>query len=184
MATNEEWRVIPMFHGMYDVSSFGRIRRSDTKRLRKTPVAKNGYPVFSVYGDLFDPPKEKKMYPVAVHVCVAKAFIPNPDNLPCINHADGSKTNNKVDNLEWCTQAENMRHAGMMGFCKGSNHKPVLQIKDGVVVAEYKSVGEASRQTGIHASAIGNVANHRVKKDGAHYYTAGGFEWEFRDAPK
>ena len=120
------------------------------------------------------------MYPVYVHICVALAFIPNPNGLPCINHKDGNKANNRVDNLEWCSHAENMKHASRTGLCKGYGYKPVLQIKEGVIVNEFFSAAEAERVTGIHSSAICNVANHRIKKDGAHYYTAGGYKWEWK----
>ena len=182
MGRVEEWRPVTALQGYYEVSSFGRIRNADTKRLLKVTPSKIGYPVFTARGWLFTPPKEpRRCYPVYVHMCVAQEFLDNPFSYNEINHKDGNKSNNNVDNLEWCTHAHNMRHAGDIGLCKGCNFKPVLQIKDGIVVGEYPSVGDASRKTGIHATAIGNVANHRVKiSDGAHSRTAGGFVWEWK----
>ena len=180
---DEAWKTIPMFHGFYEVSSAGRIRRSDTKTVLKTPVGSRGYRIFSVRGGLFEPAKDnRKTFPVYVHRCVALAFLPNADNLPVINHKDCDKTNNHVDNLEWCTHEQNMKHASTNGLCKGYRHKPVRQIKDGIIIHEYSSVSEAAKETGTHATAIGNVANHRVKKDGAHYLSAGGYVWEWSDA--
>lgn len=182
---NEEWRVVPILRGEYEVSSFGNIRKASTKRLTKLTISTVGYPVFSVRGDLLDPPRPRsKRFPIYVHTCVALSFIPNPRNLREINHIDGNKANNKVSNLEWCTHAENMEHAGKRGLCKGYNHKPVVQIKDGEIVEEYNSIEDASRKTGINASLIGCVARQFVNKYGAHYYTAGGYEWKIKEHPQ
>ena len=180
MAKDEEWRIIPMLCGEYEVSSIGRIRKSKTKELLKLTTNTMGYKTFSVYGNLLSPQKDsKRRFPVYVHVCVALAFIPNPRECREVNHIDGNKSNNLVRNLEWCTHAENMKHAGLTGLCKGHNHKSVLQIKDGEIIARYNSIGEASRKTGINPTSIGNVAKGYITKSGAHCYTAGGFEWKW-----
>lgn len=177
---DEVWRPIPIVDGFYEVSNLGGIRRADNKSIRKTPLNKCGYPVFSARGGLFDPPRnDRKCYPVSVHVCVALAFIPNPNNYPEVNHIDGDKSNNRADNLEWCTHNQNMTHAGKTGLCRGYNHKRVLQIKDGIVINEFSSVSNASKITGVHPSAIGNVANHRISTAGGRYLTAGGYGWEW-----
>lgn len=176
---NEEWRVVPILRGEYEVSSFGNIRESSTKQPIKLTISTIGYPVFSVRGNLLSPPRPRnKRFPIYVHTCVALAFLQNLRNLNEVNHIDGDKTNNNVNNLEWCTHAENMKHAGKNGLCKGYGYKPVLQIKNGEVIAKFNSIASASRATGISQNAISNVINHRVTKAGGHYYRAGGFEWE------
>ena len=164
----EVWKPIPGLEGRYDVSNCGRIRNAKTCRVRKTPNGKRGYPVFSIRGGL-----------VLVHRCVAKAFIPNPENYDQVNHKDGNKQNNTVDNLEWCNARQNVLHARKMGLKKSDGDKPVLQILNGKVVSEYKSVSEASRKTNISRSGIGNAIYKRCY-NGHHFLRAGGYEWRFK----
>lgn len=177
---DEEWRIIPDLTEKYEVSSHGRIRATRNGKIRKTPVGKRGYPVFSVKGSCFNPPKKPNgSYPVYVHGCVAKAFIENPRNCQQVNHIDGNKENNKVENLEWCTSKENMDHARRTGLHKSDGDKAILQIKNGVIIAEYKSASEASRKTGLSRPNICNVANHRVH-NGHHWISIGGYNWEWK----
>lgn len=100
----EEWKDIPNTH--YQVSTLGRIKNILNGRI-KIPFDKNrtGY----VRAILFDGKGKTKRH--FVHRLVAEAFIPNPDDKPQVNHIDGDVTNNTVDNLEWATREENMRHA-------------------------------------------------------------------------
>lgn len=100
----ERWRPVPGFEQDYEVSDHGRIRshRKGFVQILKPILEKwNGY--FTV--SLFD--MGGKMHKVKIHRLVASAFIPNPDDLPCVNHRDENKTNNHVDNLEWCSKAYN-----------------------------------------------------------------------------
>ena len=108
---DEIWRDIKNTDGKYQISNFGRVRRIEyhyidtyksgryrykPTQLIATPVCKgNGYCMFDVHINK----KRKRLY---VHREVAKVFIPNPDNLPCVNHIDENKLNNTVSNLEWC----------------------------------------------------------------------------------
>lgn len=90
----------------YQVSNFGNIRKTETKELMRLYTKPEGYKVI----DLMVQGKRKKFH---VHRLVAKAFIPELDNSLLVNHKDGNKKNNHVDNLEWVTASENMRHARM-----------------------------------------------------------------------
>ena len=118
----ELWRDIPGFEGFYKASTLGRIkslaRRGTYERILNPIINHSGYYNVSLskYG-------KSKNY--LVHQLVAKTFIPNPLNLIQINHKDGDKLNNKIDNLEWCTVQENITHSietGLKPDDKGCNN--------------------------------------------------------------
>lgn len=98
----ECWRSVKCYEGLYDVSSYGNIRRllkNGKIKPIKLVTTQSGYVVVTLCN--------KGQRVVAVHRLVAEAFIPNPDNLPQVNHKDEDKTNNNVENLEWCTSKYN-----------------------------------------------------------------------------
>lgn len=101
----EQWRSIPGYEGIYQVSSEGRVKNAYGHVL-KPETAKNGYKRVT----LFD---RKKFQ---VHRLVALAFIPNPDNKEVVNHRNGVKADNRVENLEWATWSENEKHAYATGL--------------------------------------------------------------------
>ena len=97
-----------------------------------------------------------------VHRLLMEAFVPNPHSYPHINHIDGDKLNNSLDNLEWCTCAHNSKHASMMGLIESRTAKlrvPVLQFtKEGEFIAEHRSMKDAERATGVQSTNIHKVA--------------------------
>lgn len=160
------------FEGRYGVTDDGKVYSFISNKFLKTPIGKRGYPNVNLRND------DGKSYLKCVHRLVAEAFIDNPENLPEVNHIDGVKTNNSVNNLEWCSAKENNNHARKTGLHKSDGDKAVVQIKNGIPVAIYKSASEASRKTGIGRSGICNVCNKRVC-NGRHNRTAGGYEWNW-----
>ncbi len=109
---DEVWKEIPGYEGVYEVSNYGRVRSNARKvwnytkqgRILKPHRKENGYMQITLCGRS---KYEKHAY---IHRLVAEAFIPNPNNLPQVNHKDFDKANNCVENLEWVTAAENHLH--------------------------------------------------------------------------
>lgn len=104
-----EWRTIEEFP-IYEVSNTGVVRNKRTKKEKKPNINEKGYELIKIYV------KTGIAYKRRVHRLVAKAFISNLENKPEVNHKDGNKRNNTVENLEWVTQKENHEHALYMGL--------------------------------------------------------------------
>ena len=152
----EFWSTIKDYPN-YEVSSLGRVMNIKTGRIIKPAPLKNGYFIINLCND-------KGIKSVFVHRLVAEAFILNPENLETVDHINGDKSNNSVNNLQWMTQADNVRKA---------LNKPVSQhYKNGDYIATYASITEASRQTGIKHCGI-------VQCCRGNYSHAGGFIWRY-----
>ena len=131
----EEWRDVPGWEGLYMVSSAGEVRNSKNHRIAPR-TTENGYlrVWFSKNGDV-------KTF--AVHRLVATAFLPNPEDLPEVNHINGRKTDNRVSNLEWCTISHNRKHSQyVLGKESGKPKRPVICVDNGWT---FPSVAEAAR---------------------------------------
>lgn len=152
----EIWKSLKNFENLYEISNIGRIRSKghfinqydiNTKQLVKRwkkgvyikPRRKeNGYLEYGLYGE----EKGKQIFLLA-HRLVAETFIENPDNLPCVNHKNGRKADNRVNNLEWCTYSENQKHAIRTKLRQPSyGDKPIMNITTGET---FKSAMEAAR---------------------------------------
>ena len=186
----EIWKWIDGYKNMYQVSNLGRVRSVDRYvycevspnklqhlfgRVLKIRTDKKGYATVSLS-------KDGKQKIGKIHRLVAQAFIPNPLNLPQVNHIDGNKTNNNVFNLEWCDNSYNQKHAHETGLFPtyeetkgwGRPAKPVamLDLQTGQVLKTFKTLSSAGRETGINQFNIRTVCvgdrNH-----------AGGYGWKF-----
>lgn len=182
----EEWRDVKGYEGLYQVSSIGRVkalpyvrdvkysngraeRRRYKERDRKAHKNMHGYMVLPLSNGGSIVNKQ-------VHRLVAEAFIPNPEGKEQVNHKNGEKDDNRVENLEWVSRYENSIHAVYtLGHIGQFKCKPVRCKETGVV---YPSIEEAARQTSCPASCIGAIANKKVR-NGKHAYTTHGLSWEF-----
>lgn len=170
--TEEIWKDVKGFEKLYQVSNTGLVKslitnNSRRKRVLKQKKTSRGY--LSV--TLFDNNGKHKY--ILVHRLVAEAFISNPDNLPQVNHKDEDKTNNNVDNLEWCTASYNLSYNdGQRKRIKSKMRNVEQYTLDGQFVAEYPSTIEAGRKTNIKYSYIGDCCRGRQK-------SAGGYVWKY-----
>lgn len=160
-------RLIPNFEN-YSITLDGRVINNTTKKCKKLTDnhTGNGY----LYVDLYKDGKKHRKY---IHRLVAEAYIPNPLNLPFVNHIDGNPKNNNYKNLEWCTPKQNVEHAskvlGVMSAYKIANkkrEKRVAQIdtKTQKIVAIFDSIRDAERQTGIKSSYIVQICKGKFKQ--------------------
>lgn len=115
-----KWLNVVGFEG-YEVSELGQVRNAKTGRILQS--AESGeYRIVILR-------KDNKSYCVYVHIAVATAFIPNPENKPQVNHKNGKGSINRVGNLEWNTVKENIQHAWETGLCK-TKHNPYVRNED------------------------------------------------------
>lgn len=172
---NEIWKDVPNYESLYQVSNKERIKgvsriiRNPLKgdclleeRILKYCVDKSGYPTYVLSNNKF-----KKTF--KIHRLVAMAFIPNPENKPCVNHINGIKTDNRVENLEWCTYSENTKHAfdtGLMKMTKGNDcswskvsEQQVLEIRNNKGIVSYSKMSEKYE---ISIATISNIINRKT----------------------
>lgn len=109
----ERWKPVPDYEGLYIVSNRGRVYGLKKRKEVKAAKMNKGYMVVTLW-------KNNEQNTMLVHRIVAQAFIPNPDNLPQVNHKDTNKLNNYMTNLEWSTCQQNIIHSVKMGTFKKS----------------------------------------------------------------
>jgi hypothetical protein len=186
----EEWKNIYGYEE-YQVSTLGRVKRLAyyknvcgggkqycEERILKLQKRKGGYQAIVLS-------KNSKAKSFLVHRLVAMAFIPNPENLPQVNHKDENPSNNCVDNLEWCNQRYNSNYGTSKyrisaKLKNGILSKPVEQYcKNGMFIMEYPSAIEASRVLGLNVSGIVLCCNNNPK-----YSHCGGYQWKYKGSEK
>lgn len=159
---NEIWKSIPDTDNVYYISSHGRVYSTKRNIFRKPTLNHRGYLQVTLY-------KKGKPRLALVHRLVAQAFIHQPSKEQnTVNHIDGDKANNHIDNLEWVTLQENIDHAFKSGL-HGNPKRPVLCVELNTV---FKSVSEASKHLGVSPRNIHNVCTGIRKR-------TGGYTWKF-----
>ena len=180
----EEWRDIEGYNGKYQVSSLGRVKSlrdnngNPREKIRKQSKDKDGYLVVILL-------KKRKPKSYRVHRLVASAFLENPNGYTCVNHKDECKTNNCVNNLEWCTQKYNLNYGNAQQRRVASTDykaiaekqrnrqdqsKRVFQYSlDGTLVAIYPSTREASRN-GYSSGNISACCRNCHNREGNNIY--------------
>ena len=156
----EIWKAIPGYEDRYAASSFGAVKNLRTGHTL-TPASRNGYLTVSLSG--------KTHY---VHRLVAKAFIPNPEDKPTVNHIDEDKHNNRVENLAWATMYEQANHGTRTLRAARAQAKPIIQCTtDGTELCFWEGLAFAERALGIPR---GNIFACLVGKR----QMAGGYKWK------
>ncbi len=191
---NEIWKDVKGYEGLYQVSNLGRAKSLGRKNcsniclkdkiLNPSLDHKNGYKRVCLCRNN----NEKR---VGIHRLVAEVFIPNPENKPCVNHKDGNKLNNRVDNLEWCTAKENNQHAIKTGLVDIEKRKNIMReigkrnyknngkkikqySKNGNLIKTWDSIIDASKELNISNTSISNCLKGRCK-------TACGYRWKYAE---
>lgn len=189
----EEWKPIDKFEGIYSISNFGRVishsrvmnvcgeqRYCKIEKIRTQSKTQKGYLSVKLHNSTL----KKSM---VVHRLVGFAFIPNPNNLPEVNHMKGIKTDNRAHQLEWMTHLDNCQHAFREGiatisdkqrkavgdknrlYCGGKHYmaKLVLNLQTGIF---YDTVAEASKSIGMPASTLYEKLNGRKRNNSKFIY--------------
>lgn len=177
---NEIWKAVVGYEGKYEVSSIGRVR--SIPRYVRNSVGSQTF----VEGKILTASKDKAGYihvslsdseyktrRWSVHRLVAIAFLKNPDNLPVVNHKDENKSNNCVENLEWCSQSYNLSYKD--GQKKRRQQKIEMYNREtGEYIKTFNSIDEASKETGTNRTTISQVASNNYGRR-----SAGGYIWRY-----
>ena len=170
----EIWKPIHGYEDRYEVSNLGRVAslryaRGGNRKILKQSVNTWGYSQVTLS-------KDKVKTNVTVHRLVADAFIENLNNLPQINHIDEDKSNNCVDNLEWCDSLHNINHGKRTKKASNALKRPIIATLPDGTEEYYDSLKTASETLGVSHSAISGVLHKKARRK-----TSCGRKWRFAE---
>lgn len=180
---DEKWKDIKNYEGFYQISNLGRVKslifRNNVCNIKKEKILKptdngNGYLIVSLHKN-----KNRKVF--YIHRLVGQTFIENKEHLKEINHKDGNRKNNNIDNLEWCNRKYNVEHSyrnngrkSAFSEIKGNKHRLSIPIKqyslDRQFIKKFDSMKQASEEMNICYTSIQRCRTKKQK-------TAGNYIW-------
>ena len=161
----ENFKDIPGYEGLYAADSDGNIWSYYHKKILKLANSHHKYKRIQLY-------KNGEFKTFAVHRIVASLFVENPYSYNEINHKNEDASDNRAENLEWCTRKYNVNYGNRI---KNLSKKIVALDKNNNVISEYPSQAYASRVTGISQGSISNACSGRS-------HTAGGYKWKYYES--
>lgn len=185
--TQEIWKDVVGYEGLYQISNMGNVRSIDhitnnrfiKGRLLTPRSRQHGYLGIPLYGKGGHPTRNCRTF--SVHRLVAEAFLPNPENLAEVNHKNENKQDNRLSNLEWISHRDNTCYGNAQEKKRLTNRerhnkfKPILQYsRSGEFIKRFDCINDANRETGVPA---GNIV--RCAKGSKSYSHAGGYVWRY-----
>jgi len=195
----EIWKPIKGYEGYYEISNLGRVKsveryvkqgnliRHVKESIKKERMNSYGYPCVTLC-------KDRKSRSICIHILLANAFIPNPDNKPAIDHINTDRTDYRLENLRWVTPKENSNNILTLQHCRENTYskeslmkrletrkirnvltapKTVFQYtKTGDFIKEYYSINEAERETGINRNTISQALDDNTLSAGNYLWTS------------
>lgn len=161
---------INLYGANYFIYDNGLLQNVKTNKFLKPYKSSGGYLYIKIV-------KNKRHHHIRLHRLVALAFIPNPDNLPCVNHKDGNKENNCVDNLEWCSYSDNIKHGYKNNLFKNPTFSPTRVIQydlEGNFIKTWNSIKDIEKKFGVSHTAIRFCCLNKIK-------TCAGYIWKYAD---
>lgn len=175
----EEWKDVEGYEGLYQVSNLGRVKSLNYKRtgVEQVLIPQNDKDGYSQIGLR----KNNKKTTIKIHRLVAIHFLSNPYNLPEVNHINEDKSDNRVENLEWCNHKYNMNYGTILQRKSEKLSTPILQLDEyGELIKKWNGARDVERQTNYFQSNISRCCNGEQK---TYYNFKWGYEKDYKRIP-